>query len=79
LTHCFKDGTDNIYRFLLTYISISTLSLNRYRLDYLKNANLFADDVRKEHEAQERKRFKDALIANREKAQAQEGSDLGLW
>lgn len=47
------------------------------RLDYLKGANLFAEDVRKEHDARERKKLKDALVANRDKAPG--GSDLGLW
>mmetsp|Transcript_6027 Transcript_6027/g.8652 ORF Transcript_6027/g.8652 Transcript_6027/m.8652 type:complete len:157 (+) Transcript_6027:200-670(+) len=46
------------------------------RLDYLKSGNLFADDVKKEHDTEERKQFKESLIANREKSA---GSDLGLW
>mmetsp|Transcript_22107 Transcript_22107/g.29082 ORF Transcript_22107/g.29082 Transcript_22107/m.29082 type:complete len:157 (-) Transcript_22107:314-784(-) len=46
------------------------------RLDYLKSGNLFAEDVKKEHDMEERKQFKESLIANREKAA---GSDLGLW
>lgn len=50
------------------------------RLDYLENANLFAQDVRKEHDQEERRKFKQELIANREKAvEGQSGSDLGLW
>ena len=48
------------------------------RIDYLMNANLFADDAKKEHDASERKKMKEALMANREKA-ADNGSDLGLW
>ena len=48
-----------------------------FRLDYLKGANLFADDVKKKHDASERKKFKDALIENRDKSPG--GSDLGLW
>jgi hypothetical protein len=47
------------------------------RLDYLKNANLFADDVKKEHDREERKKFKAALEENRNKSPG--GSDLGLW
>uniref|UniRef100_A0A6U5PCC4 Uncharacterized protein n=1 Tax=Grammatophora oceanica TaxID=210454 RepID=A0A6U5PCC4_9STRA len=47
------------------------------RLDYLKNANLFADDVKKEHDAEERKRFKAELIANRDKSSSDSG--LSLW
>lgn len=46
-------------------------------MDYLEKANLFADDVKKEHDAAERKEFKEALIANRDKSPP--GSDLGLW
>ena len=50
------------------------------RQDYLKNANLFADDVRKDHDSEERRKFKEELVANRERAaEAQAGSDLGLW
>jgi len=44
----------------------------------LKNANLFADDAKREHDSAERKKMKEALMANREKA-AENGSDLGLW
>lgn len=47
------------------------------RLEYLKDANLFAADVRKEHDVQKRQAFKEELLANREKAGG--GSDLGLW
>jgi len=46
-------------------------------LDYLEGANLFADDVKKEHDKIEREKFKEALIANRDKSPG--GSDLGLW
>ena len=56
--------------------SIIRLTLSIFRLDYLKSGNLFADDVKKEHDMEERKQFKESLIANREKAA---GSDLGLW
>ena len=51
-----------------------------HRQDYLESANLFANDVLKDHDADERKKFKEQLLANREKAaSAQAGSDLGLW
>jgi hypothetical protein len=50
------------------------------RLDYLKNhSNLFADDVRKNHNKVERQKFKKALLENREKMPNDDGSDLGLW
>lgn len=56
------------------------LQQTNIRQDYLENANLFADDVRKEHDSEERKKFKEELISNREKAaEAHAGSDLGLW
>ena len=60
-----------------THMFSSSFRITFVRLDYLKNANLFADDVRKEHDAHERQKFKEALIANREKSA--DGSDLGLW
>jgi hypothetical protein len=47
------------------------------RLDYLKNANLFVDDVKEEHDRAERKKFKAALEENRNKSPG--GSNLGLW
>ena len=48
------------------------------RLDHLKsNNNLFASDVQKEHDVDERRKLKESLIANREKGNS--GSDLGLW
>lgn len=47
-----------------------------FSLDYLKSGNLFADDVRKDHDLEERKKFKETLLANRDKGA---GSDLGLW
>mmetsp|Transcript_52230 Transcript_52230/g.62907 ORF Transcript_52230/g.62907 Transcript_52230/m.62907 type:complete len:169 (-) Transcript_52230:296-802(-) len=49
------------------------------RIDYLKKGNLFADDVHKEEKAEERRRFRAELIANRDKAKDGPGSDLGLW
>lgn len=51
----------------------------KLRLNYLKHhSNLFADDVRKNHDKIQRQKFKQALLDNREKA-ADRGSDLGLW
>uniref|UniRef100_A0A7S3L8I6 Uncharacterized protein n=1 Tax=Amphora coffeiformis TaxID=265554 RepID=A0A7S3L8I6_9STRA len=51
----------------------------KLRLDYLKNhSNLFADDVRKNHDKVERQKFKEALLENRGKM-SDTGSDLGLW
>jgi hypothetical protein len=47
------------------------------RLDYRKNANLFVDDVKEEHDRAERKKFKAALEENRNKSPG--GSNLGLW
>ena len=49
-----------------------------HRLDYLEKANLFADDVRKDHDLEERKKFKEELI-NKYQNKAEAGSDLGLW
>lgn len=70
---------------LLRHVFLTLLLLNDVKLfvflllslDYLKNANLFADDVKKEHDAEERKKFKAALEENRNKSPG--GSDLGLW
>lgn len=53
------------------------LTYRFFRTDYLKKENLFASDVHKSHDADERKRFKEMLQANREKVS--DGSDLGLW
>ena len=51
----------------------------KLRLEYLKsNSNLFANDVRKNHDKVERQKFKQALIENRDKM-SDRGSDLGLW
>mmetsp|Transcript_8 Transcript_8/g.14 ORF Transcript_8/g.14 Transcript_8/m.14 type:complete len:154 (-) Transcript_8:426-887(-) len=47
------------------------------RMDYLKNGNLFAADVIKEHDAEERRKCKEALKANRDKVDT--GAGLGLW
>ena len=47
-----------------------------FRLDHLKSENLFVSDVKREHDIDERKRFKESLQANRDKSP---GSDLGLW
>lgn len=51
----------------------------KLRLDYLKDhSNLFAEDVRKNHDKLERQKFKEALLENRGKM-SDSGSDLGLW
>mmetsp|Transcript_32600 Transcript_32600/g.79094 ORF Transcript_32600/g.79094 Transcript_32600/m.79094 type:complete len:153 (+) Transcript_32600:132-590(+) len=47
------------------------------RMDYLKKENLFASDVQKSHDLDERRRFKEMLQANRDKVI--DGADLGLW
>lgn len=47
-----------------------------FRMDYLKNANLFAEDVKKEHAMEERAKFKETLKFQRKE---QAGADLGLW
>jgi len=49
----------------------------KLRSEFLKKDNLFAVDVKKERDVEERKKFKEALLANRENLDA--GSDLGLW
>ena len=51
----------------------------KLRLEYLKDrANLFAEDVRKNHDKVEREKFKQALLENRDKM-SERGVDLGLW
>ena len=46
-------------------------------MDYLKGENLFASDVQKSHDRDERRRFRELLEANRDKVL--DGADLGLW
>ena len=53
------------------------LPVHIFRTDYLKKENIFASDVHKSHDADERKKFREMLEENREKTPG--GSDLGLW
>ena len=62
---------------LIILSNVVFLDVTFSRLDYLKSENVFASDVSKEHLADERKRFKESLQANRDKSP--DGSDLGLW
>lgn len=48
------------------------------RKDHLNKENLFASDVKKSHDDDERRRFKEMIQANRDKV-VSDGSDLGLW
>ena len=58
-------------------MKVNRFPLLFFRMDYLKKENLFASDVQKSHDQDERRRFKEMLQANRDKVV--DGSDLGLW
>lgn len=62
-----------VYWYTVSFLFTSST----YRMDYLKKENLFASDVQKNHDLDERRRFKEVLQANRDKVV--DGADLGLW